>query len=535
MKVKTVATLIAAAFASGAYAQASGPSSSATPYVTTTAPGWSVTSILSVGDSALNGYRMVGIPDGLGAYSNGDGTFTVLMNHELGPTAGITRAHGAKGAFVSEWVIRSSDFKVLSGADLVSNHQVWNNVSNNYMSAIGQRWDATQNRYVASSASEANSFARLCSSDLAPVSAFYNVSSGLGTQTRIYMAGEETGAEGRAYAFIASGNDKGKAYELPKLGKFSWENSLANPYSGNKTVVIGTDDSTPGQVMIYTGTKTNVGSDIERAGLTNGNLRGIKVNAAAAQGGANGNIEQGQINGGFTTVAADTSVSGAAQQTNARNAGITEFARPEDGHWADASTFYFVTTGATPGNGVTTAQSSRLYKLSFSVGANGVDYDSGTITMELDSASLIGNDGAVARTFDNMTVADDGTLILQEDPGNTNYIAKTWHYDPVSKTTTQILESDRARFLSGAPGFLTVDEESSGVIEITSVLGRNDGRRYFLADMQAHYSIAGELVDGGQLYVFSTDIAPVPEPSTYALMFGGLGLVAWMARRRKQA
>ncbi len=30
---------------------------------------------------------MVGIPDGLGAFDNHDGTFTVLMNHELGNTA----------------------------------------------------------------------------------------------------------------------------------------------------------------------------------------------------------------------------------------------------------------------------------------------------------------------------------------------------------------------------------------------------------------------------------------------------------------
>jgi hypothetical protein len=29
--------------------------------------------------------------------------------------------------------------------------------------------------------------------------------------------------------------------------------------------------------------------------------------------------------------------------------------------------------------------------------------------------------------------------------------------------------------------------------------------------------------------------APVPEPSTYALMFGGLGLMAWVARRRRSA
>ena len=31
----------------------------------------------------IGGYRMVGIPDGLGAYDNGNGTFTLLMNHEI--------------------------------------------------------------------------------------------------------------------------------------------------------------------------------------------------------------------------------------------------------------------------------------------------------------------------------------------------------------------------------------------------------------------------------------------------------------------
>jgi hypothetical protein len=30
-------------------------------------------------------YRMVGIPDGMGAFDNHDGTFTLLMNHEVAP------------------------------------------------------------------------------------------------------------------------------------------------------------------------------------------------------------------------------------------------------------------------------------------------------------------------------------------------------------------------------------------------------------------------------------------------------------------
>ena len=48
--------------------------------------------------------------------------------------------------------------------------------------------------------------------------------------------------------------------------------------------------------------------------------------------------------------------------------------------------------------------------------------------------------------------------------------------------------------------------------------------------MQAHYGIAGELVQGGQLYV-----AAVPEPESYAMLLAGLGLIGFAARRRKIA
>ena len=129
-----------------------------------------------------------------------------------------------------------------------------------------------------------------------------------------------------------------------------------------------------------------------------------------------------------------------------------------------------------------------------------------------------------------MVVADDGKILIQEDPGNTSYIAKTWMFDPATGEWTQILESDRNRFISGAPNFLTQDEENSGIIEVTSILGRNDGKRYFLADSQAHYGITGELVQGGQLYLVSS----VPEPETYAMLLAGLGLMGFAARRKQK-
>ena len=72
-----------------------------------------------------------------------------------------------------------------------------------------------------------------------------------------------------------TGAEAGDSYELPLLGRMSFENSLANPASGVKTVVMSTDDSTPGEVYLYVGTKQATGTAVEKAGLTNGLLFGI--------------------------------------------------------------------------------------------------------------------------------------------------------------------------------------------------------------------------------------------------------------------
>ncbi len=222
---------VAAGPASG---QETGPSSSASPYLVPVSSGVVTRSILTVGDSVNNKpggtepYRMVGIPDGLGAYDNGNGTFTVLMNHELPANAGAVRAHGERGTFVSKWVIEKGTLRVLSGEDLIQR-----TVLVTGSSALG----------------------RLCSADLPEPSAFYNQATGLGTTARILMNGEETGSEGRAFGHVVTGSEAGTSYELARLGKFSWENSVANPLAQDKTVVIGTDDSTPGQVYVHVGQK----------------------------------------------------------------------------------------------------------------------------------------------------------------------------------------------------------------------------------------------------------------------------------------
>jgi len=97
--LRTIAAVtIALALVGGAAANTiTGPSSSQSPYVVRSVPGVVTKAILTVGDSPVgSSYRMAGIPDGLGAFDNRDGTFTLLMNHELGSSQGEIRAHGAR-------------------------------------------------------------------------------------------------------------------------------------------------------------------------------------------------------------------------------------------------------------------------------------------------------------------------------------------------------------------------------------------------------------------------------------------------------
>jgi phosphodiesterase/alkaline phosphatase D-like protein/arylsulfatase A-like enzyme len=469
-----------------------GVSSSATPYmIPTTGSGVSITSIFTAGDSVNNKpdgtpYKMVGIPDGLGAFDNGDGTFTLLMNQEIGNTLGIARAHGGIGAFVSSWIIDKSTLAVKSGEDLIKKVYNWNS--------------ATQSSDIATSTI---SFNRFCSADLPSTTAFYNSKTGLGTQERIFMDGEEGGTTGYALATVATGASKGNAYVLGKFNPSTngsgltaiggWENLLANPFSQDKTVVIGNNDGGTGvlsnALAVYVGSKQSTGTEVDKAGLTNGITKFVNIT---------GNPKE--------------IVDDATQATNITNGtaftlsttASTTFARPEDGIWDpnDPSKYYFVTTDrldkindglGTAATAATDIGRSRLWRLNF---ADITNPDAGgTIDQLLD-----GTEGQVM--FDNLTLDKYGHILLQEDTGNAQHNSKIWQYDIATDTIKQLAKHDPARFGDVVGGVSTpatapfnLDEESSGIIDAQDILGPG----WFLFDTQAHNAITGELVEGGQL------------------------------------
>ena len=84
----------------------------------------------------------------------------------------------------------------------------------------------------------------------------------------------------------------------------------------------------------------------------------------------------------------------------------------------------------------------------------------------------------------------------------------------------------------GGNNSLTPNDEMSFNVDrvhITEASFNDNGRGYyFTAD------VYGPQVGGGDAtFPIGSNVAPVPEPETYALMLAGLGVVGFMARRRK--
>jgi hypothetical protein len=456
--------------------------SSQTAYAVPSARGVVIKPVMTVGDQAANGYKMVGIPDGLGGIRTG-GTFTLVMNHELGAGTGAVRAHGSKGAFVSQWVIDRNTLEAVSGKDFVQAP------SNVHLFSGGAYTTGT------------TEWRRFCSGDLASPTAFRHGS--LGTPERIYLNGEEV-ADGRGFAHIVTGPEAGHSWQIPRFGRLAYENAVASPHGKMKTVVMLMDDgdlstsptgANPSEVFVYIGTKQQAGTTIERAGLTNGKLYGIRVyreqtlvTEESEQFGlgdaTTGYVDQGSFM--LVELGDEGDVSGLSAQQMEQDAiahDIFRMQRPEDGAWDPRSNrrrdYFFVTTASI-------TQTSRLWHLRF----NDVNLpeNGGRIEILLNATP--------GRMFDNITIDELGRLLLQEDTGNQPHVAKVWIYGIDTGELIEVAHHDPARFEPGGGTFITQDEESSGIIDAADLIGPG----WFLFDVQVHKANADPaLVEEGQL------------------------------------
>jgi Bacterial protein of unknown function (DUF839) len=455
-----------------------GPSTVTAPYVIPVAAGVRITSLLTVDDAgaASDGYELTGTPDGLGAMKDGRHGFKLFMNHEFNALTGAVHRHGQIGSYVSTFRIDARSLEVEEGADTIDpGVRFWNYVTQQYQAAPSPGGANPRDPADVFPAQGA-AFSRFCSGRLSAPDQFRMPHSSRGYAGQIYFANEENLDEGRLFGVLPDGT----AQQLPRLGMFSWENTLPAYNRTETTLVMGDEDAAAGQLHVYEGTKRDRGNAFDRAGLTNGvhsvlDLVDESVSTDAAFRATYGKNTPAE----FDLAEVDWDQSGAHQNAEDAAEGLS-LNRIEDGAWdpRHPDTFYALTTegGDTSHNTPPAARDGGgLWKVTF----EDIEHPrlGGTIELVLD-----GSEPPYLSKPDNMDIDRRGNLLIQEDPGNSRNIGRIVAYDTRTGALGVVATFDPVLFGFGSPDLITVDEESSGIIDARDVIGPG----WFLFDAQAH-------------------------------------------------
>jgi len=502
-------------------------------YMESVTPGTTLDVLLTAGDK-VNGVMWPGVPDGMGVLRDGE-NITVFINHELSASNAVVaaqkRANGSASAATVSAVNVNPNTKSVTGVrDVISSiawydyaTKTWGNKPVAPAGAAVKDEFGTPNHTTALN--------RFCSSHMAqPGSLAYTTTDASGKKVTygytgpVYFTGEEGGDESRAFVM----SNTGVMVQVPKLGLAAWENLIPAPATGMNTVVMANEDgsATDSQLFMYVGTKTNVGGWVERAGLTNG-----QYYVMAVDGIANDNLFRTQVGKNkavpVSFKAINTDLNGKEQNAQARALGTT-LARVEDGAFdpKNPNDYYFVTTEsnkdakATAPNPATpkvTRDGGALWKLTFKDVKNPMA--GATVTMLLD-----GSQAPYLSKPDNIEIDDAGNLLIQEDPGNNDHVARLLSYRISDGKIATVAKFKDQYFAPGAAALITRDEESSGVTDVTDLLrtSATDTKHYYVLNAQVHAStlasrpdLAGadaatkaelvNMIEGGQLYLMTVD------------------------------
>lgn len=448
--------------------------------------------VLATSGDTFGGYQLAGVPDGTGIFGSGTAA-KLLVNHELSygeVSKTLSRANGAAfGSTVSELTIDTKTQAVVSAKEFLKSALFYNYTTKTWGSSGAPAGAAAVDGY--GTPNHSNFLSRFCSASLSPAGRFAYTSKGktYGIKDAVFLTGEESSDESRGFAVNAAG----QIAQIPGFGLAAWE-TFNNIATGSlTTAVFGNEDgsATKSQLWLYQGKKTATGSWIQKAGLTNGKTYVMKIGSF-------------QIEKDFRTYVGKnvpTPVSfqqitatnnGAAQNAEADVIG-TALARVEDGAFdpKDPSVYYFVTTES---NGVATSPNpdnklvtkrdgGALWKLKLKDVKNPAA--GGNITMLLD-----GSEAPYLNKPDNIEVDGFGNILIQEDPGDNAQLSRIVAYriaDGKMKTLVQF-KSTMFSIAAGDSSYITQDEESSGVLNVTNVFrtSKTDTNKYYIFVAQVH-------------------------------------------------
>jgi Bacterial protein of unknown function (DUF839) len=481
-----------AAFAAGiAVAAVSGVAYSASlkpQYILPVASGVEIKPLAYAGDK-ITSTVVRGVPDGMGAYKNAAGDVTLLSVHEIpsySPLAQLSKSSTSQwGVSITEFNYSTKSSKINSAKNFIRDIKYYNYNTGLYGDTpIGGAPAGTTKGLDWN-------ISRFCSATLVQAGdlAFKDGATTYGYEGGVFLSGEEDGDNGyaRGFAFDMDGH----GIQLPRMGLASWENLMPNLKPGINTVVMGNEDgsATDSQLFMYVGKKTTSGTFAEKAGLTNGDLHVLSIpeiandNAFRAKYGKNKPVD---VEFKKTIWNADI----ATQQKDHAAQG-TEMSRVEDGEWdpSNPNVFYFITTESNKDSGATkpnpaeptlSRDGGALWRLTF------VDGQKPELGAKLEML-LDGSESPYLSKPDNLAVTANGVVMIQEDPGNNGHLSRIVAFRPSDSKIAVVAEFNKEYFATGAAQFMTIDEESSGIIDATKLLAKSgDKNTYFFFNAQVH-------------------------------------------------
>ncbi len=499
---------------------------------------------LNPGDSV---YVPTGIFDGQGAYDNGDGTYTLLVNSELGSTSGYGYLlPGVEGGFTGARV-----------SSLVIDKDVDDDASNGYQSAViagGLAYDSIyldgSDTAIDQAADLGAGFKRFCAANLVEANSF---GADKGFADRIYLVGEEefSGDGGSFFALDVNGR---AIHEVVGFGKGTWESATNIDTGSSDTVAVLLFDDAKAPLYMWVGSKSAAAdaSFLERNGLaaSQGSLYTFVTTALPENGVSVGpdssdlfaftqaNGINTAINGSWVDLASldpnYASLGAPALRQLAVGAGALQLSRIEDGEVnpLNSQQAVFVSTGTK--DFASGDLYGNVFTLDFSdaFGSDGLIAGSGDSVLKVVyDGDLLADPTTGIRNPDNMTISADGFAYLQEDRANGGGTdisagnfgtqeASIWQLeiDPITGDSiddpTRWAQIDRTAIPTAygqtQPAYTNPDSngvgnwESSGIIDVSEMYDSTAGS-YFLANVQAH-SIkdgniggSGYLAEGGQI------------------------------------
>jgi hypothetical protein len=430
-----------------------GFTTSATPQAYAVAPSATVTPIITAGDRLPSGYVFAPIPDGLGAYQDGQ-DLIVYANHEL--TAGGVRDESGGVQFRNARVSRL----VLDRVSL-----------------------AVKDATLVLDGSE--QYVRLCSATW--------VGAAEGFPSGFFLTGEESSGGAHDGIQLAIGRD-GQHHELPWLGRYSHENLIAIPGFPGKVVLAGFDD-TAGRSELYLYVAASEADVLAGTGALY-----VFVSSQPTHSGFL--TEDQTITGRFVEVPNPAPLSSSQLQTVVNGLGAFPFVRLEDGdydHRSGAKTgapaIYFVDTGSegVRCGAVACDPHGSIYRM---------DFDRNDPTGSARLTLLQRSRGANLDWASPDNIASGkNSLMVMEDPayGGFARAPRIWNFH----TTAGGGFVDRGSAVVELPNAECVEAlgtcwESSGIIDASAWLGAGT----WLFDVQAHtlpVPALGLLNEGGQL------------------------------------